>query len=337
MDAGSGRSGATGPGARRAASLRLQELLATWELDVRSLLSRMPRGALLAEKAAGLLRLGEVRAALRLLVHAMNAPRVAEAWCDVALALHHDPQAPFLVPDPATLSGDGDGESDEAASGAGPRAAGDGGHAGVAGADLSWHLEPPAWVQAELAGDEHPAVRAHLTLLEVYLEPLMGEGERAADLADASLSVHVEGRDRRTITACRMSADRGLRLCRDLLERKGRVMDPRRALACIPGEVALSALDGVLSRVLAGLERDWRVQQLLRALAKSEGLVAREELAATQSLCVRVTYERACWVCNKRLGSGAFASMPDGRVVHFMCFGTLGNGGAGAGEGWGSL
>ena len=35
---------------------------------------------------------------------------------------------------------------------------------------------------------------------------------------------------------------------------------------------------------------------------------------------VVVTYERACSICHKRIGSSAFVAYPQGTLAHYSCF-----------------
>ena len=45
-----------------------------------------------------------------------------------------------------------------------------------------------------------------------------------------------------------------------------------------------------------------------------------------------VTYERACSICHKRIGSSAFVAYPQGTLAHYSCFKRSAQPGAGGGS-----
>jgi hypothetical protein len=51
---------------------------------------------------------------------------------------------------------------------------------------------------------------------------------------------------------------------------------------------------------------------------------------------VVVTYERACSICHKRIGSSAFVAYPQGTLAHYSCFKRTGQPAGGTGQPTGS-
>ena len=46
-----------------------------------------------------------------------------------------------------------------------------------------------------------------------------------------------------------------------------------------------------------------------------------------------MTFERACHLCHKRIGSSAFVAYPDGALAHYSCHKRNSNGAAGQSQG----
>jgi hypothetical protein len=54
-------------------------------------------------------------------------------------------------------------------------------------------------------------------------------------------------------------------------------------------------------------------------LRRTENLQVREKLIHARARQVKITEERLCPVCQKHLGTSAFAAYPNGIVVHYRC------------------
>eukprot|EP01116_Phalansterium_solitarium_P000135 TRINITY_DN10090_c0_g1_i1.p1 TRINITY_DN10090_c0_g1~~TRINITY_DN10090_c0_g1_i1.p1 ORF type:complete len:892 (-),score=174.91 TRINITY_DN10090_c0_g1_i1:69-2744(-) len=92
-----------------------------------------------------------------------------------------------------------------------------------------------------------------------------------------------------------------------------------KALELFPASVPLKDLYPVLECVLQDNTQARRNGQVLKNLLKSENLQIQEQLIGVRSRVVKMTEDRMCLVCNKRIGFSVFACYPNGTVVHYFC------------------
>jgi len=136
--------------------------------------------------------------------------------------------------------------------------------------------------------DNEHARTVYLSLLRVYLQP--GEGEEP--MLEPALS---------------------------LLTRYYGCMDTSKALSMLPPDLSVAHLQKFLKAVLRENTNKRRNSQVVHHLVKSENLQLHEQLIHAQSKVIRVSSDRNCPVCRKRLGTTVFACYPNDVVVHLKC------------------
>eukprot|EP01112_Ceratiomyxa_fruticulosa_P013612 TRINITY_DN3831_c0_g1_i1.p1 TRINITY_DN3831_c0_g1~~TRINITY_DN3831_c0_g1_i1.p1 ORF type:complete len:240 (+),score=42.88 TRINITY_DN3831_c0_g1_i1:372-1091(+) len=104
-----------------------------------------------------------------------------------------------------------------------------------------------------------------------------------------------------------------------LLSKHYQRIDTPKALSLLPPHIPIAKLHPFFEAVLRDTTKVRRNNQVVKNLLKSENLQIREQLISARSRVVKVTDDRMCPVCNRRLGSSVFACYPNGTVVHFMC------------------
>eukprot|EP01113_Clastostelium_recurvatum_P023907 TRINITY_DN2852_c0_g1_i2.p1 TRINITY_DN2852_c0_g1~~TRINITY_DN2852_c0_g1_i2.p1 ORF type:complete len:622 (+),score=131.51 TRINITY_DN2852_c0_g1_i2:148-1866(+) len=132
-----------------------------------------------------------------------------------------------------------------------------------------------------------------------------------------------------------------------LLSKHHQRIDTPRALSLLPSALPIAQLQPFFEAVLRDTTRTKRNNQVVKNLLKSEKQQIHEQLIRARSRVIKVTDDRICPVCNKRLGNSVFACHPNGVVVHFMCLQTQqaqqqqaalsGSSGAGAKKGGGMM
>jgi len=105
----------------------------------------------------------------------------------------------------------------------------------------------------------------------------------------------------------------------NLLNKHYQRIDTPKALDLLPSTIPISQLYPFFEAVLREMTKTRRNNQVVRNLLKSENFQIREQLIQVRSRVIKITEDRSCPVCNKRLGTSVFASYPNGEVVHFMC------------------
>ena len=98
-------------------------------------------------------------------------------------------------------------------------------------------------------------------------------------------------------------------------------MNPCAALSALPTGVALNApgVGALLRELVTGVTEKHRHMMIVRGLWRAEALRKQHELVQAQGRAIKVTEERACSHCNKRVGPTAFAVLDGGRLVHLGC------------------
>ncbi|BDA43540.1 Vam6/Vps39-like protein [Coccomyxa sp. Obi] len=105
-----------------------------------------------------------------------------------------------------------------------------------------------------------------------------------------------------------------------LLSRKHDRIDSLHALDLLPGEVPLKATLPFLEGALRAAGEKKRNSAVVKSLRRSENLQLREEVMRCRQRNVVVTYERACSLCHKRIGTSAFVAYPHGALAHYSCY-----------------
>jgi len=105
----------------------------------------------------------------------------------------------------------------------------------------------------------------------------------------------------------------------NLLNRHYQRIDTPKALDLLPADIPISQLYPFFEAVLRDVTKNRRNNQVVKNLLKAEHLQIREQLIKARSKVIKITEDKSCLVCNKRLGTSVFACYPTGVVVHFMC------------------
>jgi len=104
-----------------------------------------------------------------------------------------------------------------------------------------------------------------------------------------------------------------------LLNKHYKHIDTPKALELLPSNTPVNKLYPFLESVLRDKDQTQRHNQVVKNLLKAENLQIRERLIKGRSRMLRITEDRMCPVCNKRLGASVFAVYPNNIVVHYMC------------------
>lgn len=87
----------------------------------------------------------------------------------------------------------------------------------------------------------------------------------------------------------------------------------------LPLNIPLSRLRRYFEILMKENSAEMRSCQVLKNLRRSENQQEREQWVDTRRGSLRITYEKACHQCHKRIGLSAFAFYPNGSVVHLSC------------------
>ncbi|XP_024386372.1 vacuolar sorting protein 39 [Physcomitrium patens] len=117
-------------------------------------------------------------------------------------------------------------------------------------------------------------------------------------------------------------ADEGIMLeeALTLLSKRWERMDCAQALRMLPSDTTLQKLITFLEPLLCKSSEAHRNGSVIKNLRRSESLQVREELTECRKRMVRVTTDRTCSICQKRIGNTVFAVYPNGSLAHFVCF-----------------
>jgi len=111
----------------------------------------------------------------------------------------------------------------------------------------------------------------------------------------------------------------------NLLAKHYQRIDTPKALEILPASIPIQELYPFFESVLRDITKNRRSNQVIKNLLKSENLQIREQLIKDRSHVIKITDERTCPVCTKRLGTSVFPCYVNGVVVHYMCLTNLQN------------
>jgi len=111
----------------------------------------------------------------------------------------------------------------------------------------------------------------------------------------------------------------------NLLNKHYQRIDTPKALDLLPPSISIKDLYPFFESVLRDITKNRRNNQVIKNLLKSENLQIREQLIKDRSHVIKITDERTCPVCTKRLGTSVFPCYVNGVVVHYMCLTNLQN------------
>ncbi|CAO3612687.1 unnamed protein product [Cunninghamella echinulata] len=141
--------------------------------------------------------------------------------------------------------------------------------------------------------DPEKGGKMYLTLLRVYLQPSTGNGKpKRKPLLEPAL---------------------------DLLAHHGSHVDASEVLSILPFHTPLQGLFPFFEKYLRESNRSINRDRIVKNLLKAEQFQVQEQLAYYQSRAIKITEERMCPQCNKRIGNSVFAVFPNGTVTHYSC------------------
>ncbi|XP_075549963.1 vacuolar protein sorting 39 [Dermacentor variabilis] len=155
-----------------------------------------------------------------------------------------------------------------------------------------------------------------LILLQMYLQP-PDEGSRVLDLCRRT-AANIAGLPS-PLPIPKGCREQNLKGALKILMDHVKEIDPLRALQMLPGDVLVEDVRGFLREVLDRCTKELHAAGLQRSLLFAEHLQVKERCVRVKSLKITLTELDVCCVCQKRIGSSAFARYPDGAVVHYSC------------------
>eukprot|EP00249_Psilotum_nudum_P022700 c28613_g1_i1 orf=68-3187(+) len=284
------------------------------------LLKRFPLDGLHEERAMVLGQMGQHQLALTLYAHKLHEPELALKYCDRV----------FL----ASISGL---KNRELAGTVGKQTV-DKGPANIYLSLLQLYLNPRSAIMeydrsvrgltstrnaaSQRVGSAHKT-KGHVARKIAQIEGAEGMKQSLSSNESAAESGKSEGEDfveranqNGGVQSENAMLDEALNLLRNRWDR----IDNAQALRLLPSDTRLQLLLPFLEPLLRKSSEARRNLSVIRNLLRSENLQVRDELQKCRSRVVRVTSERTCSICHKRIGSSVFAVYPNGTLVHFVCY-----------------
>ncbi|CAO3623144.1 unnamed protein product [Cunninghamella blakesleeana] len=141
--------------------------------------------------------------------------------------------------------------------------------------------------------DPEKGSKMYLTLLRVYLQPSEAKDKpKRKPLLEPAL---------------------------DLLAHHGSHVDAFEVLSILPSNTPLQGLFPFFEKYLRTSTRNINRDRIMKNLLKAEQFQVQEQLAYYQSRAIKITEDRMCPQCNKRIGNSVFAVFPNGTVTHYSC------------------
>ncbi|CAO3677740.1 unnamed protein product [Rhizopus microsporus] len=105
----------------------------------------------------------------------------------------------------------------------------------------------------------------------------------------------------------------------DLLAHHGSHINASEVLSILPSETQLHGLFPFFEKYIRAANKRRNMDLIVKNLLKAEQIQAEEQLMYYRSRAVKITEDRMCPQCNKRIGNSVFAVFPNGVVVHYSC------------------
>ncbi|KAI7848688.1 CNH domain-containing protein [Circinella umbellata] len=105
----------------------------------------------------------------------------------------------------------------------------------------------------------------------------------------------------------------------DLLAHHGSHINASEVLAILPLGTKLHGLFPFFEKYIRSTNKETHMDLVVKNLLKAEQIQVEEQLMYYQSRAVKITEDRMCPQCNKRIGNSVFAVFPNGVVVHYSC------------------
>ncbi|KAI8603875.1 vacuolar sorting protein 39 domain 2-domain-containing protein [Dissophora ornata] len=109
----------------------------------------------------------------------------------------------------------------------------------------------------------------------------------------------------------------------DILTRHGTHIDPAAILGLLPPQTRVDQLHKFFEKSIRESNKNKHMDMIVKNLLKADRLQTQEQLTFYRSRRVKITEDRMCPKCNKRIGNSVFAVFPDGVVVHYSCKETV--------------
>ncbi|KAI8973310.1 vacuolar sorting protein 39 domain 2-domain-containing protein [Mycotypha africana] len=104
-----------------------------------------------------------------------------------------------------------------------------------------------------------------------------------------------------------------------LLSHRGSHIDASQVLSILPDNTKLHGLFSFLEKYIRETNKRRNMDMIVKNLWKAEQIQVEEQLMYYRSRAVKITEDRMCPQCNKRIGNSVFAVFPNGVVVHYSC------------------
>ncbi|OBZ90217.1 Vam6/Vps39-like protein [Choanephora cucurbitarum] len=105
----------------------------------------------------------------------------------------------------------------------------------------------------------------------------------------------------------------------DLLAHHGSHIDASQVLAILPTSTKLYGLFPFFEKYIRESNKNRNMNMVVKNLLKAEQIQVEDQLMFYRSRAVKITEDRMCPQCNKRIGNSVFAVFPNGVVVHYSC------------------
>jgi len=104
-----------------------------------------------------------------------------------------------------------------------------------------------------------------------------------------------------------------------LLGSKGAALNPLRVLEALSDEMPMQAAYSPLVRMLRDRMHRKRAGQVVKGLTRSHSLAVAQDRVVSLAEHIEMTGDRACRVCNVRIGTKVFGLYPNGVLVCYRC------------------
>ncbi|KAG0561985.1 hypothetical protein KC19_9G108400 [Ceratodon purpureus] len=299
------------------ARLKLLAALDSSRFNAEKVLQRLPVDGLYEERAFLLGRMRQHRLALTLYAHKLHEPDLALAYCDRVYA----PTNSGMHPNTASLA--------SLALRPLPK---DPAAANIYLTLLEVYLKPKAAIQefdrsiASLAPVNNTVNQRATAAPRTRGARKIAQIEDGAYYGSPSTDTTPEnGRSESELEPLEQQStvsDQGIMLeeALGLLGKRWERMDGAQALRMLPSDTTLQSLISFLEPLLCKSSETLRNGSVIKNLRRSENLQVREELTECRKRMVKVTTDRTCSICQKRIGNTVFAVYPNGSLSHFVCF-----------------
>ncbi|OZJ05891.1 hypothetical protein BZG36_00891 [Bifiguratus adelaidae] len=105
----------------------------------------------------------------------------------------------------------------------------------------------------------------------------------------------------------------------ELLGRHGSQIDAAAVLKELPKDTKLNQVFPFLEKYIREANKTSAMDLVVKNLLRAEQMQVQEQLIYYRSRAVRITEDRMCPQCHKRIGNSVFAVFPNGMVVHYSC------------------